>query len=79
MTMGKFVSRAAALLCLLAPTAGVAQDNGRNQPGQFDFYVLSLSWSPILSQSLVCGASFEVGPEPSFGGEAIEGERTTSR
>jgi ribonuclease T2 len=46
MTMGKFVSRAAALLCLLAPVAGLAQDGGRNQPGQFDFYVLSLSWSP---------------------------------
>ncbi len=39
-------------LCLLIAFTGAAfspakgQDGARNQPGQFDFYVLALSWSP---------------------------------
>jgi ribonuclease T2 len=35
----------AAALTALAGTAS-AQDRRQNEPGQFDFYVLSLSWSP---------------------------------
>jgi ribonuclease T2 len=44
--------------CLLAATTGasVAQDSRGNQPGQFDFYVLSLSWSPSF-----CAAAGERG------------------
>ena len=43
------VSRTAALaVCLAAAAIGSAkaQEQQRNQPGKFDFYVLSLSWSP---------------------------------
>ena len=39
----------AALLAALAPKFAAAQDQQRrNQPGQFDFYVLALSWSPTF-------------------------------
>ena len=34
------------LALLLTPRAATAQDPRQNAPGQFDFYVLSLSWSP---------------------------------
>jgi ribonuclease T2 len=39
---------AAASVVLLAASFGVspAQDSSQNEPGKFDFYVLSLSWSP---------------------------------
>jgi ribonuclease T2 len=36
----------AAGLFALSGTGVVAQDARQNQPGEFDFYVLSLSWSP---------------------------------
>src|SRR5436853_4257847 len=42
---------------LLAGTAS-AQDRRQNQPGKFDFYVLSLSWSPSF-----CEATAERGRE----------------
>jgi ribonuclease T2 len=34
----------------------LAQESGQNEPGQFDFYVLSLSWSPSF-----CAAAVERG------------------
>jgi ribonuclease T2 len=49
-------------LCLLAALPNLAfsqtkgQDAARNQPGHFDFYVLSLSWSPSF-----CAAAAERG------------------
>jgi ribonuclease T2 len=46
----------AVVLSLASGTAG-AQDRRQNQPGQFDFYVLSLSWSPSF-----CEASAERSP-----------------
>jgi ribonuclease T2 len=33
-------------LLLLNPLAAIAQDQRQDTPGHFDFYVLSLSWSP---------------------------------
>src|SRR5580700_1287724 len=42
---------------LMAGTAA-AQDRRQNQPGKFDFYVLSLSWAPTF-----CAASFERAPD----------------
>ena len=33
-------------LLALSAAAVLAQDARQNQPGEFDFYVLSLSWSP---------------------------------
>jgi ribonuclease T2 len=55
-----FVSRAAlGLLALIVSCLpGVAQDRRQNTPGQFDFYVLSLSWSPSF-----CAAAAERSPE----------------
>jgi ribonuclease T2 len=54
--MVRFVVRAALGACLLAALAGpgVAKDPRQNQPGQFDFYVLALSWSPTF-----CAAAAE--------------------
>jgi ribonuclease T2 len=48
-----------ALLALTVVTAGVpasAQDHRQNTPGEFDFYVLALSWSPSF-----CAAAQERG------------------
>jgi ribonuclease T2 len=47
---------AAASVVLLAASFGVspAQDSSQNEPGKFDFYVLSLSWSPSY-----CAAAHE--------------------
>jgi ribonuclease T2 len=38
--------------------AAAAQDRRQNQPGKFDFYVLSLSWAPSF-----CDASLERAPD----------------
>jgi ribonuclease T2 len=51
----------AAVICtllLLSAAAATAQDRRQNAPGQFDYYVLSLSWSPSF-----CEASAERGRE----------------
>src|SRR5204863_5196855 len=39
----------AALTALVVPAA--AQDHRQNAPGEFDFYVLSLSWSPSFCEA----------------------------
>ena len=45
--MSRMVRSAAIAASLLLITAAAsAQDRRQNQPGQFDFYVLALSWSP---------------------------------
>jgi ribonuclease T2 len=54
--MIKFAVRAAILALLFVPQAASAQDPRQNTPGQFDFYVLSLSWSPSF-----CAATAERG------------------
>jgi ribonuclease T2 len=41
-----FMMRAAFAALLLTPQTGTARDWRQDMPGQFDFYVLSLSWSP---------------------------------
>ncbi|HLQ93944.1 MAG TPA: ribonuclease T, partial [Xanthobacteraceae bacterium] len=41
---------AALALCLVGGDAS-AQDRRQNQPGKFDFYVLSLSWSPSFCEA----------------------------
>ena len=40
----------AAMIGLSAPTGASAQDRRQNTPGEFDFYVLSLSWSPSFCE-----------------------------
>jgi ribonuclease T2 len=53
----RLVARAALLfVCLSIPSFAVAQDRRQNEAGQFDFYVLALSWSPSF-----CEASKERG------------------
>jgi ribonuclease T2 len=47
-----------AVLLMAGPAA--AQDRRQNQPGKFDFYVLSLSWAPSF-----CDAAFERAPDQS--------------
>jgi ribonuclease T2 len=37
-------------LLVLLPNAALAQDRRQNAPGEFDFYVLSLSWSPSFCE-----------------------------
>ena len=56
----RFARRTAAIVLALSVTAGaaLAQDRRQNQVGQFDFYVLSLSWSPSF-----CDASSERAPD----------------
>ncbi|HKD74905.1 MAG TPA: ribonuclease T2, partial [Ktedonobacterales bacterium] len=41
-----FVMRAAFVALLLTPQTVTARGRRQDTPGQFDFYVLSLSWSP---------------------------------
>jgi ribonuclease T2 len=54
--MVRFVARAVVIAGFLSATlsSAPAQDLRQNQPGQFDFYVLSLSWSPSF-----CAATAE--------------------
>jgi ribonuclease T2 len=40
----------AALIGFAAPLTASAQDRRQNAPGEFDFYVLSLSWSPSFCE-----------------------------
>src|ERR1043166_8878792 len=49
----RFISRSLIVLGLLAIAAGSApaQDRRQNAPGEFDFYVLSLSWSPSFCEA----------------------------
>ena len=54
--MIKVAMRAAFVASLLASGAASAEDTRQNAPGQFDFYVLSLSWSPSF-----CAAAAERG------------------
>jgi ribonuclease T2 len=56
-----FAAVALSLTVGVASVAGAAsaQDRRQNQPGQFDFYVLSLSWSPSF-----CEAAGERGTPP---------------
>jgi ribonuclease T2 len=43
---GSLAAAAVAFTLAAAATGAVAQDQRQNTPGQFDFYVLSLSWAP---------------------------------
>lgn len=44
--------RLAVLLLALAAAGGAdAQDRRQNAPGEFDFYVLALSWSPSYCEA----------------------------
>src|SRR5919205_281006 len=44
-------SSLASVALMLACSVCAAQDRRQNQPGQFDFYVLALSWSPSFCEA----------------------------
>jgi ribonuclease T2 len=48
-----FISRLLTSLALVVVSAGMAsaQDRRQNAPGEFDFYVLALSWSPSFCEA----------------------------
>jgi ribonuclease T2 len=50
--VGSVIRAAASVVFVLAISLGSApaQQRGQHQPGQFDFYVLALSWSPTFCQ-----------------------------
>src|SRR5215469_8899351 len=54
--MIRFLMPAAFVALLLTPLAATARDQRQDAAGQFDFYVLSLSWSPSF-----CAAAAERG------------------
>ena len=47
----RVLQAASAAIVLLAAVGASAQDRRQNQPGQFDFYVLALSWSPTFCEA----------------------------
>src|SRR5271156_6926243 len=62
--MAPFVNRVALGALLLTPLAAAAQDARQDQPGQFDFYVLSLSWSPsFCAEAAERHANRSAGPQ----------------
>lgn len=68
--MTRVMLRFALLVLLLTPQAARAQDPRQNAPGQFDFYVLSLSWSPSFCAGAAergasaATAGVQCGPRP---------------
>jgi ribonuclease T2 len=68
--MTRVVLRMALLALLLTPRAATAQDPRQDTPGQFDFYVLSLSWSPSFCAEAAergtraATANVQCGPRP---------------
>ena len=73
---------ALAALVLAAAAPASAQDPRQNEPGQFDFYVLALSWSPSFCEAAAerggsRNASAQCGARPySF---VVHGGRNTQR
>src|SRR6267142_3999609 len=57
----------AALLLAISVISGSAQDRRQNEPGQFDFYVLSLSWSPSFCDAVSERSADRVAREPQCG------------
>ena len=66
--MTRVVLRLALLALLFTPRAATAQDPRQSAPGQFDFYVLSLSWSPSFcagaAERGARNANVQCGPRP---------------
>ena len=55
--MARFAGRVALAAVILSSSLAAsahiaaAQDRRQNEPGQFDFYVLALSWSPTYCEA----------------------------
>ena len=67
--MSKRIFRLAAVAALLALSviSGSAQDRRQNEPGQFDFYVLSLSWSPSFCDAVTERSADSAARQPECG------------
>jgi ribonuclease T2 len=65
----RIVTRSAAVAAFLALSvvAGSAQDRRQNEPGQFDFYVLSLSWSPSFCDAVTERSADSAARQPECG------------
>ncbi len=65
----KHIAAVAALLLGMAISVvpGAAQDRRQNAPGQFDFYVLSLSWSPSFCDYVSERSPASVARQPECG------------
>jgi len=66
-TIRRFASRAVCAIAALMLIAGAAhaQDRRQHVPGQFDYYVLSLSWSPTFCETATGKArQQQCGPRP---------------
>jgi ribonuclease T2 len=63
------VTRIAAVAALLALSviSGSAQDRRQNEPGQFDFYVLSLSWAPSFCDAVTERSADSAARQPECG------------
>src|ERR1700682_2246400 len=57
----------AALLLVISAISGTAQDRRQNEPGQFDFYVLSLSWSPSFCDAVTERSAESAARQPECG------------
>jgi ribonuclease T2 len=62
-------TRIAAVAAFLAWNVipGAAQDRRQNEPGQFDFYVLSLSWSPSFCDAVTERSAESAARQPECG------------
>jgi ribonuclease T2 len=58
---------AVAALLALSVMPGSAQDPRQNEPGQFDFYVLSLSWSPSFCDAATERSAESAARQPECG------------
>ena len=72
--MANIVTRIAvitALLLAISLVSSEAQDRRQNEPGQFDFYVLSLSWSPSFCDAVTERSPQSAARQPECGKQAF--------
>ena len=71
--MAQSVNRTVACIAAVAAflalnvNSGSAQDRRQNEPGQFDFYVLSLSWSPSFCDAVTERSADSAARQPECG------------
>ena len=61
----------AALFLAISLVSSEAQDRRQNEPGQFDFYVLSLSWSPSFCDAVTERSPQTAARQPECGKQAF--------
>ena len=63
----KRIAAIAAFLLAVSVVTGAAQDRRQNDPGQFDFYVLALSWSPSFCDAVAERSAESAARQPECG------------